>query len=295
MNFNKNKNQDNKLKKLLILLIFYFAFSIKVQGEVIIVRDVPESPAINDIINNIVSSIESFLPESLYVYTNKEFKDISHKKDVIVIGNESISKLDDFRIEFNRKIHVGSMLPSENAYTFGFTPSPRDVVDKIKNYFPSKKKVYIVSNKRHEWLDKHYEKYFQENNIKVTFYYANSLRDATEHYKNILTKINNESGLILLNENSMVDEDAILPYILNKSWDEDIAILSTKSSHAKYGILMSFVPDIKNFGKQVNECFVNNCNSIDNIDGFNITKQLVNKRMYKHLELDFNDEVIFLE
>jgi len=70
-----------------------------------------------------------------------------------------------------------------------------------------------------------------------------------EHYKNILSKINNKDEIILLNENSMVDEDAILPYILNASWDDDIAVVSTKSSHAKYGILMSFIPDIKNFGK----------------------------------------------
>ena len=286
-----------KLKKLLIFLILYFAlcFPLKAQSNVVIVRDIVDSPAINDIINSIVSSIENFVPDNMHVYTNQEFKISKISNKAIAIGNKSISILKSESSGDLRQIYVGKMSPSKNAYSFAFTPSPKDVVRKIKNYFPSKNQVYIVSNKRNEWLDKHYEKYCQENNIKVSFYYASSLREAMEHYKNILSKINNKNGLILLNENSMVDEDAILPYILNASWDDDISIVSTKSSHAKYGILMSFVPDIKNFGKQINECLQNECIDIDNIDGFNTEVPLVNKRMYKHLELNFNNNVIFLE
>lgn len=286
---------DKKLKKLIILFILYITISFKAQAEVLVVRDVVKNPAINDVIKNIVFSIEEFSSDNLHIYTSEDFSDYNFYENTIAIGEKSISIIKKLDKDFSKNIYVGTMNPSDKAYSFAFTPSPKDVVSKIKTFFPSKNQIYIVSNQRHKWLDEHYKEYCNKNNIKVNFYYANSLRASIEHYRNILTKLNNKNSILLITENSLVDEDAILPYILNKSWDDDIAIVSTKVSHVKYGILMSFVPDIKNFGKQVNECLINGCNSIDNIDGFNTTKPLVNKRMYKHLELDFNDEVILLE
>lgn len=284
-----------KLKKLIYFIIFYITLLTEVQADVAVVRDVVKNPAINDVIKNIIFSIEKFSSDNLHIYTNDDFSDFNFYENTIAIGEKSISKVKNQDKDFSGNIYVGTMNPSSEAYSFAFTPSPKDVVSKIKNFFPSKNQIYIVSNQRHKWLDEHYKEYCNKNNIKVNFYYANSLRASIEHYRNILTKLNNQNSILLLTENSLVDEDAILPYILNKSWDDDIAVVSTKASHVKYGILMSLVPDIKNFGKQVNECLTNGCDSIDNIDGFNITKPLVNKRMYKHLELDFNDEVIFLE
>lgn len=283
------------MKKILILIYFCLIFSLKAHGDVVIVRDVADSPAINDIINNIVNSVENFIPKNMHIYTNKEFENIESSKLIVAIGDKSISKIKEYESDGVRKIYIGSMSPSNNYFSFAFTPSPRDVIRTIKENFPSKEQIYIVSNKRNEWLDKHYKKYCDEYDIKVSFYYANSIRDAIEHYKNILSKINNKKSMILLNENSLVDEDAILPFILNKSWDDDVVVVSTKAAHAKYGILMSLVPDVKNFGKQVNECLSTECAEIKNIDGFNVATPLVNKRMYKHLELNFNNDVIFLE
>jgi ABC-type uncharacterized transport system substrate-binding protein len=284
-----------KLKKLIYFIIFYITLLAEAQADVAVVRDVVKNPAINDVIKNIIFSIEEFSSDNLHIYTSDDFSDSNFYENTIAIGEKSISKMKNQDKDLSRNIYIGTMNPSNKAYSFAFTPSPKDVVSKIKNFFPLKNQIYIVSNQRYKWLDEHYKEYCNKNNIKVNFYYANSLRASIEHYRNILTKLNDENSILLLTENSLVDEDAILPYILNKSWDDDIAVVSTKASHVKYGILMSLVPDIKNFGKQVNECLINKCNSIDNIDGFNITKPLVNKRMYKHLELDFNDEVIFLE
>ncbi len=283
-----------KLILSLIILSLSLSLSFKAQSDVLVVRDVVDSPTINDIIKNIISSIEEFVPRNIHVYTDKEFVNLNSFEKSIAIGDNSISLVEELNDSVD-KIYIGSMQPKEIGYSFAFTPSPKDVVNKIKNIFPYKKQIYIVSSERVKWIDKHYKKYFEENDIKVNFYYASSLRSSIEHYKNILSEINNENSLLFLTENSLVDEDAILPYILNKSWDDDVVVISTKASHVKYGVLMSFVPDIKNFGKQVNKCLLTECTEIENIDGFNVATPLVNKRMYKHLELNFNNDVIFLE
>lgn len=283
------------MRNILFIILLNFSLSLSAQ-EVVILRDFSKSTVVNEIINNIVSSIESHnLDDEIFVHTDKESFHLKGNNKSIAIGEKSIALFENENFNHNNSFYIGSMSPSLKAYSFAFTPSPQSVVESIKKNFPNKNHLYIVSNKRHDWLDKQYIQYCKENGLRVSFYYGSTLRVVMEHYRNILSNIKNESSLILINENSLVDNDVILPYILNKSWDNDVIVISTKASHAKYGILMSLVPDIKGFGFQINNCFKKTCNKIENIDGFNVGVPLVNKRMYNHLGLKIKTDLLFLE
>jgi putative ABC transport system substrate-binding protein len=58
----------------------------------------------------------------------------------------------------------------------------------------------------------------------------------------------NEDILWLLQDDSVVDEQAILPLVLQVAWDRNLAVVSNNPAHVKKGVLLSVYPNNPGLG-----------------------------------------------
>lgn len=284
------------IKRLLFVLLCFVAFSVRASS-IAIVKDAPDNEELRQIITDIVSSIQKSYKGDVDVYDDDSINKIisGSYNAVIAVGDNSVKKL--VMLKTNQdKYFIGPMYPMHNGYVFAYIPSPESVVEHLRDLFPSKNKVYIVSDKKYDWLDKEYKRYFKKYNFSTVFYYANDIKDAYENYQIIFKNVISKKDILLLNSNSVLDKELILPYILRKSWQKNVVVVSTKPRHVSYGVLMAFIPSNDSIGSEVTKCINNNTSCQKSINGFGVSKPLTNKRTYNHLNLNLDEnKILFLE
>ena len=75
------------------------------------------------------------------------------------------------------------------------------------------------------------------------------LQDAVAQYQRVLATLKSDTDALWLSQDSAVlDEQAVLPMILQQAWDRRLIVFSGNPSHVKRGILFAMYPDNERMG-----------------------------------------------
>lgn len=147
-----------------------------------------------------------------------------------------------------------SMVPN-GISGVSLSADPDKLFNRLKSLVPACKRVFVVySEKNNGWLIPLAQKAANNNGLQLLAYAAKDLREAMHHYRNLLSESRKGTDAIWLPlDNITVNDDVVLPLLLQKAWDNSLAVISNKPAHTKRGVLFSMYPDNYGLGQALAE------------------------------------------
>ena len=171
---------------------------------------------------------------------------------VIGIGNPGMTMAE----KMNRKSVSGAVFipPGEpvghNVYSL--IPNPDSLFERLQFFNQGIKKVVVLySFKYSEKLIHKAKISAKQRGIELIPLESSSLRDSQRLYQQFFASTDDTTALWVLQDPLTIDNNIILTFILEQSWNKNIILFSSQASLAKHGALFSVYPDNVNLGKQL--------------------------------------------
>lgn len=167
------------------------------------------------------------------------------------------------------KVVVGAVLvaPDGTELTgISLTPDPQIFFQRIKELTPDVKRVTVIYEQDYsDWLIERAEESIRNYDLKLNALPAKSFREAATLYRDVLSQLESETDAIWLLQDSILDEQAVLPLILQEAWEKNLIVFSSHLSHLKRGVLFALYPDNENMGRSLAEIALKQIQNGDNI------------------------------
>lgn len=177
-------------------------------------------------------------------------------KVVIALGRQGMKAatvLDD-----GIGVVVGCVLTVPENETRGqpvinLSPDPALLFARMKALMPAAKRVFVVYDPAsNDWLMTLAKEAARAQGVELVAYEAYDLRSAVRLYQEILSALDSKSDALWLPQDSTtVEENSVLPLVLQASWNQGIAVFSSNSGHVRRGVLFSLYPDNVALGKSL--------------------------------------------
>jgi putative ABC transport system substrate-binding protein len=161
--------------------------------------------------------------------------------------------------------------------------------ERFKAILPAAKRVTVVYQASHSgWLVERARTALRRKGLALNEIKVDDLRQAAQEFRRVLNELKeNDDILWLLQDDSVVDEQAILPLVLQVAWDRNLAVVSNNPAHVRKGVLLSVYPNNQGLGISLADLalkYVNDKKAISS--GINPLRDLLvsmNTRTAEHL------------
>lgn len=258
------------------------------------------------IFTEIISGIEDKVGAPVANYPVRADTDISalktslnlqHTKVVIALGRQGMNTAEQLNNAI--KVVVGSVLsvPENGLHgqpVISLTPDPALLFARMKALMPSVKRVFVVYNPSFNgWLMKLTESSARAQGLELVTYEAHDLRKAVGYYQEIFSKADSHRDVLWLPQDpTTVEESTILPFVLQESWNNGIAVFSSNFGYVQRGVLFSLYPDNVALGKSLaglaQGILISGDYEVHGLMPLRDVQSAVNSRTAKHLGLNPN-------
>jgi putative ABC transport system substrate-binding protein len=185
---------------------------------------------------------------------------------------------------------------SDGLTGISLTPDPGNLFQTLKELIPTIKRVTVIYSQEHSgWLIDLAQESAKRYALKLNAFPTQDLREAAVLYRDILSKLESGIDAIWLPQDKTIDEQTILPLVLQVAWEQNLAIFSSNFSHIKNGVLFALYPDNENMGRSLAELALKQIGNDKNAPmGIMPLRDLfiaVNIRTAEHLGLKFTTQM----
>lgn len=133
------------------------------------------------------------------------------------------------------------------------TPDPALLFARMKALKPASKRVIVIySPGSNDWLIKLAREAARAQGLELVAHEAPDLRNALRLYQEFFSAADGHRDVLWLPHDSVtVEESSVLPLVLQKSWNQGIAVFSSNAGHVRRGVLFSLYPDNMALGKSL--------------------------------------------
>ncbi len=177
-------------------------------------------------------------------------------KVVIALGRQGMKAAE--ALNNGIRVVVGGVLtvPENEARrhpVISLSPDPALLFVRMKALMPAAKRVFVVYDPTfNDWLMKLAKEAARAQGLELVAYEAQDLRSAVRFYQEIFSAVDSKSDVLWLPQDSTtVEENSVLPLVLQKSWNQGVAVFSSNSVHVRRGVLFSLYPDNVALGKSL--------------------------------------------
>ncbi len=179
-----------------------------------------------------------------------------HVKVVIALGRQGMQ----MATALNNGIGVvaGGVLTVRENETLtqriiSLAPDPAMLFARMKKLMPTTQRIFVVYDPGlNGWLIKLAQEAAHAQGLELVAYEAHDLHSALRFYQQIFAAADNRSDAIWLPQDAVtVEENSILPLVLQTSWDQGLAVFSSNVGHVRRGVLFSLYPDNVTLGKSL--------------------------------------------
>jgi putative ABC transport system substrate-binding protein len=257
------------------------------------------------IFRDVISGIEDRLGDSTKSYVLESDYGIQKVSDwlkreqaeiVIALGSRGLLVAKELQSRF--KVIVGAVLitPDDNLTGISLTPDPKYLFQKLKELVPGVKRVTVIYNREHSgWLMERAQESARIYDLNLNEFPTNHLREAAVLYRDILSKLEGGIDAVWIPQDPSIDEQTILPIVLQESWERNLAVFSSNLAHIRNGALFALYPDNKNMGRSLADLALNKMhNGKNSLLGIMPLRDLfiaVNIRTAEHLGLKFKNQI----
>lgn len=219
-----------------------------------------------------------------------------HVDVVISLGRAGLSATKQLAEVF--PVVIGAVLISPGQETKGqtgitLTPDPEVFFERLKSIVPSAKEVTVIFDPRQKaWEIERARKAAALQGLTLNAFPTEDLRLSAELYRKVLAQIKDGSIAIWLpQDNAAMDEQTLLPVVLQEAWEKNFVVFSGNLDHVRKGALFSLYPDNFGMGRSLAALALDRLKSgAMNTAAINPLRDLllaVNLRTAEHLGLHF--------
>jgi len=142
---------------------------------------------------------------------------------------------------------------SQGLSGISLVPDPEVVFARLKELVPEAREVTVIydSNQRTTEIAQAKDA-ARTQGVTLHALPVADLRQSAATYQDVLRDFKGSSSTIWLRQdNAVMDEQALLPEVLRKSWDERFVVFSSSLDHVKKGALFSLYPDNFSLGRSL--------------------------------------------
>lgn len=133
------------------------------------------------------------------------------------------------------------------------TPDPAHLFARLKSLQASVKRVHVVySAQANDWLIKLARDAARAQSLELVAHEAKDLSGAARLYASVFAEaVSGRDAVWLPNDSKTVDENTILPLVLQESWARSVPIFSSNFAHVKKGALFALYPNNFELGRDL--------------------------------------------
>ena len=220
-------------------------------------------------------------------------------KVVIALGRQGMKTA--ALLDRSTRVVVGGVLTVPESEARGqsaisLAPDPALLFSRLKTLMPSVKRVSVAYDPTiNGWLMKAAHTAARAQGLELVAHEAKDVRSAVRIYQEFFSAADSrKDALWLPQDSSTVEESAILPLVLQESWNQNIAVFSSNSTHVRRGVLFSLYPDNVALGKTLARLAKNSAEiGKHGMMPLRDVQIAVNLRTAKHLELNLSHQQNF--
>ncbi len=286
---------------LTIVLLLLIIFPLPLSAATLAVLYPKTEPVYQEVFDQIIAGIQTAHPEPVLHYPlDTEFNkaDLLEKlkrdqaEMVISLGRSGLTLVPELRKTYPVVAGALPLTPALNISGVSLIEEPASLFRQLQQLSPATKRVVTVFSPGNRWLMRRAMEAAQQFNLELIPIEVNNLTEAVTRYRQILPRLNNQTDAIWLPVDRIsVNEQALLPLLLQSCWKLKLLVFSSRPSHVKRGILFSIYPDSRASGIRMTEIVkqLNNTGEQPGIELSNSNLVAVNLLTAEHLGYSFDE------
>jgi putative tryptophan/tyrosine transport system substrate-binding protein len=185
-------------------------------------------------------------------------------------------------------------LPESPARAFSvhsLAPDPALLFARLKGLLPATRRVSVVYDARQNaWLIRLAREAAKVHGLELVAHDVIDLRAALQRYQDILASADpKRDALWLPQDSTSIDDAAVLPLVLQESWDRRLAVFSSSVTHVKRGALFALYPNNAELGRRLGDAalaYLSNSTPTPGVTPLKAVLLAVNVRTASHLGIE---------
>jgi putative ABC transport system substrate-binding protein len=231
-------------------------------------------------------------------YSQNELNDWIAQNDIkvcVALGARGEAAANQF--SQNIPIILSGVLNSKSSNQNGISlaASPDKLFSELKKQKLNIRQVVVVYNPgKSEWLIRKAKVAAEKHNLELVTYTTSSLSESAKIYRKVFKQLRvKDTAIWLPPDTTSIDNRTLLSFVLEQSWDKEVAVFSSNPAHVDKGVLFAMYPDNLKLGERLGAVAMEELNGGSQLNGMvplEDLKTAFNKRTAEHLGANFSSE-----
>lgn len=224
--------------------------------------------------------------------TLKQWLERQSPDAVITLGRRAAHAYEETGLSIPQVIGALDVSPQTHPDVSGISLSidPALLFSTLRLLLPKVEEVYVVFDpNRDRWIIDRARQAAARYQLRLHPFEASDLRTSAHHFWKILKTANPATDALWLTMDSkIIDDEAVLPVIIEQSWQRRLPVFSTNLMHVNRGVLFALYPDNEALGRHLAEMalrLATDPNDAPRIEPLREIKRALNRRISSHLDL----------
>lgn len=172
-------------------------------------------------------------------------------------------------------------------------PAPSRLFNALQELAPSVKTINVVYSHRSEWVIPMAQFEAKQKGYKLNAVKVATVKEALQAYDKVLSRFDIiRDALWIPLDPISGNEQVIIPTLLERSWEQNLILFSSKPAHVKRGALFTLFPNHVELGKSLVKMLQEKKNLAENplIKPMTDTELAVNLRTAAHLGFEYKNQ-----
>lgn len=175
-------------------------------------------------------------------------------KTVIALGRQGLKAIGPLDRSLNMTAAGVLSVPESESQSFtihSLAPDPALLFGRLKSLMPGARRVVVIYDPRqNNWLVRLAREAAKLHGLELVAKEATDLKSALKLYQETLASSDVKQDVLWLPQDSTtVDENAVLPLVLQEAWNQSLLVFSSNVNHVKRGVLFALYPDNLELGR----------------------------------------------
>ena len=207
------------------------------------------------VIENIISSIDDALNDAVILSFSDDEVVLpplpSEVDSLIILGREALkrSRKATFSVPAIGGGFVGPRPPDLAIPTLSLELDPHTLFDELTKTAAWVERVWsVVTESTHPALIERTKEAAKSRNVELRLLQSNGERQSARAWHSILQNANTETDAIWIMDDNHLDASGAYRFLIERSWEQDLLLITSLPSYARRGAALGFIPDLKAYG-----------------------------------------------
>lgn len=237
------------------------------------------------------------LPASPDVAIVRRWLDQQAPDTVVTLGRVATETYEKIDLKIPQVIGALDASPQTRPNVVGVSldVDPALLFATLRQLAPEKQRVWVVFDPAYDrWLIDLAQTAAHESGLKLQPLEASDSYTAIRHFLRVFETADPATDVLwLMADAKLVDPEAVLPVLIEKSWQRRLILFSNSLQHVHRGVLFALYPDNNRLGRRLAELSLQvprASNAKSGIEPLRAVKRAINLKMAAHLELNVSQD-----